>query len=196
MNINLWSIGCQVICLRKQLRYVFTLSTLTSSPMFYTRILLNTLWRTVQHSRKELSFPKQSIRKGRWKSKNYFLSVLHNKWLFNPDNRWIKRHQWHESSYQKHHGLSDRRPITSRLNRPIRSITRVKYHQLTRYNSLWLWRWQPHRLSKRQSPSTTVLFRTTFTQTITHSTYLFYIFLTSKLSQDGSSFLSFQLKTL
>ena len=32
---------------------------------------------------------------------------------------------------------------------PIRSITRVKYHQLTWYNSLWLWRWLPHRLSKR-----------------------------------------------
>ena len=34
-------------------------------------------------------------------------------------------------------------------------------------NSLWLWRWLPHRLSKCQSLSiTTVLFRTTFTQTI------------------------------
>ena len=30
----------------------------------------------------------------------------------------------------------------------------------------WLWRWLPLRLSKRQSPST-VLFRTTFTRTIT-----------------------------
>ena len=35
------------------------------------------------------------------------------------------------------------------------------------YNSLWLWRWLPHRLSKRPSLSiTTVLFRTTFTRTI------------------------------
>ena len=35
------------------------------------------------------------------------------------------------------------------------------------FESLWLWRWQPHRLSKRQSLSTTtVLFRTTFTRTI------------------------------
>ena len=35
------------------------------------------------------------------------------------------------------------------------------------YNSLWLWRWLLHRLSKRQSLSkTTVLFRTTFTPTI------------------------------
>ena len=34
-------------------------------------------------------------------------------------------------------------------------------------NSLWLWRWLSHRLSKRQSLSTTtVLFRTTFTRTI------------------------------
>ena len=65
------------------------------------------------------------------------------------------------------HGWTNRRPITSRLNWPIRPITRVQYHQLTWYNSLWLWRWLPHRLSKRQSLSTTtVLFRTTFTRTI------------------------------
>ena len=58
-------------------------------------------------------------------------------------------------------------PITSRRNWPIRSITRVKYHQLTCYNSLWLWRRLPHRLSKRQSLSTTtVWFRTTFPRTI------------------------------
>ena len=44
---------------------------------------------------------------------------------------------------------------------------RVQLYQLTWYNSLWLWRWLPHRLSKHQSLSTTtVLFRTTFTQTI------------------------------
>ena len=43
----------------------------------------------------------------------------------------------------------------------------VFVHQLTWYNSLWLWRWLPHRLSKRQSLSTTiVLFRTTFTVAI------------------------------
>ena len=42
-----------------------------------------------------------------------------------------------------------------------------EYDQLTWYNSLWLWRWLPHRLSKRQSLSTTtVLFRTTITRTI------------------------------
>ena len=195
MNINLWSISCQVICLRKQLRYVFILSTLTSSPIFYSRILLNTLWRIVQHSRKELSFPKQSIRKGRWKSKNYFLSVLHiNDCLIQTigESKGTNDMSLHS---QKHHGLNERRPITSRLNQPIRSITRVKYHQLMCYNSLWLWRWQPHRLSKCQSQATTVLFGTTFTQMITHSTYLFYPFLTSKLSQDGPSFLSFQFKT-
>ena len=41
------------------------------------------------------------------------------------------------------------------------------YHRLTWCNSLWPWRWLPHRLSKRQSLSTTrVLFRTAFTWTI------------------------------
>ena len=39
------------------------------------------------------------------------------------------------------------------------AITRLKYHQRTWYNALWLWRWLPHKLSKRQSMSTTVLFR-------------------------------------
>ena len=35
------------------------------------------------------------------------------------------------------------------------------------YNSFWRWRWLLHRLSKHQSLSTTtVLFRTTFTQTL------------------------------
>ena len=35
------------------------------------------------------------------------------------------------------------------------------------YNSFWLWRWLLHRLSKHQSLSTTtVLLRTTFTQTL------------------------------
>ena len=34
------------------------------------------------------------------------------------------------------------------------------------YKSLWLSRWQPHRKSKCQSQSTTVLFSTTLTQTI------------------------------
>ena len=39
------------------------------------------------------------------------------------------------------------------------AITRLKYHQRTWYNALWLWRRLPHKLSKRQSMSTTVLFR-------------------------------------
>ena len=64
------------------------------------------------------------------------------------------------------HGLTDRRPVTWRRNWPIRSITRIQYHQLTRYNSLWLWRWLVCTLSKRQSLTTTVLFRTTLTRTI------------------------------
>ena len=49
--------------------------------------------------------------------------------------------------------------ITARPYWPVRSISRVKYHQLTWYNSLWLWRCLLHtcRLSKRLSLSTTVL---------------------------------------
>ena len=58
-----------------------------------------------------------------------------NKWLFNCDDRRIERHQWHyQSSWP--------------LNWPIRSITRVSYHQLTWYNSLLLWWWLPQRLLK------------------------------------------------
>ena len=64
-------------------------------------------------------------------------------------------------------GLTDRQPVTSQLNWPIWSITRVQHHQLTWYNSLWLWRWLLHQLLKCQSLSTTtVLFRTMFTRTI------------------------------
>ena len=37
---------------------------------------------------------------------------------------------------------------------------------VTWYNSLWLWRWLPHRLSKRHSLSATVLFKTTLTRTV------------------------------
>ena len=49
--------------------------------------------------------------------------------------------------------------------------------------SLWLWRWLPHRLSKRQSVSTTtVLFRTTFTRTIKLNLLLKWL-LGSNLSQ-------------
>ena len=74
-------------------------------------------------------------------------------------------------------------PITSRRNWPIRSITRVNYHQLTCYNSLWLWRRLPHRLSKRQSLSTTTAwFRTTFPRTIKLNLLLKWL-LGSNLSQ-------------
>ena len=55
--------------------------------------------------------------------------------------------------------------------------------------SLWLWRWLPHRLSKRQSVSTTtVLFRTTFTRTIKLN--LLKWLLGSNLSQFSFKFLS------
>ena len=37
---------------------------------------------------------------------------------------------------------------------------------VTWYNSLWLWRWLPHRLSKRHSLSATVLLKTTLTRTV------------------------------
>ena len=51
------------------------------------------------------------------------------------------------------------------------------------YNSLWLWRWLTHRLSKRQSLSkATVLFRTMFTPTIKLNLLLKWL-LGSNLSQ-------------
>ena len=49
--------------------------------------------------------------------------------------------------------------------------------KLTWYNSLWLWRWLPHRLS-----TTTVLFRTMFTRTIKLNLLLKWL-LGSNLSQ-------------
>ena len=45
-------------------------------------------------------------------------------------------------------------------------------------NSLWLWRWLPHRLS-----TTTVLFRTTSTRTIIHNLLLNWLLVGSNLSQ-------------
>ena len=64
---------------------------------------------------------------------------------------------------------------------------RIETHQLLitslHSQSLWLWRWLPHRLSKRQSlPTTTVLFRTTFTRTIKLNLLLKWL-LGSNLSQ-------------
>ena len=53
-----------------------------------------------------------------------------------------------------------------------------------RGKTFWLWRWLQHRLSKRQSPSTTtVLFRTTFTRTIKINPLLKWL-LGSNLSQN------------
>ena len=66
-----------------------------------------------------------------------------------------------------------------------RRIKRIEhiFFFLTWYNSLWPWRWLPHRLSKRQSLSTTVLFRTTFTRTIKLNLLLKWL-LGSNLSQN------------
>ena len=66
--------------------------------------------------------------------------------------------------------------LGSRLNWLIRSI-------MTWYNSLSLWSWPPHSLSKRQSLSITrVLFRTTFTRPIILNLLLKWL-LGSNLSQ-------------
>ena len=73
---------------------------------------------------------------------------------------WSKRANDIASVHSQSYGLSDRWQKTSPLNWPIRSLYRVEYHQLTWYNSVWLWRWLPHRLSKREWRSTiTVLSR-------------------------------------
>ena len=80
-------------------------------------------------------------------------------------------------------GLTDGQPVTSQLNWPIRSITRVQHHQLTWYNSLWLWRWLTYRLLKCQSLSTTtVLFRTMFTRTIILNLLINFLWLTSTVT--------------
>ena len=62
----------------------------------------------------------------------------------------------HESFSQYHHGSTDQ------------SVSRNQTYNIIARQTLftWLWRWLPLWLSKRQSP-TTVLFRTTFTRTIT-----------------------------
>ena len=73
---------------------------------------------------------------------------------------WSKSANDIASVHSQSYGLTDRWQKTSPLNWPIRSLYRVEYHQLTWYNSVWLWRWLPHRLSKRESRSTiTVLSR-------------------------------------
>ena len=64
-------------------------------------------------------------------------------------------------------------PISLLILRKKPTVLQSKYHQLTWYNSLRLWRWVRHRLSKRQSLlTTTVLFGTTFTRTIKHNLLL------------------------
>ena len=83
------------------------------------------------------------------------------------DNRWIETHQWHyKSSWLITHGLTDRRPITLWRNWPIRSITRVWY------NSLWLGRWLPHRLSKHQLLSQQKSYSELHSPGWSYSTYL------------------------
>ena len=44
---------------------------------------------------------------------------------------------------------TSRLTISSRLNWPTMSITRVLYSQLTWYNSIWLWGWLPCRWSRQ-----------------------------------------------
>ena len=100
-------------------------------------------------------------------------NLTNNKRLFNCDKRQAPMTLWffianNITVYRQS------RPITSYLSWPINQLNqsnRVKNQSLIPstawHNSLWLWRWLPHRLSKRQSLSTTtVLFRTTFTQMI------------------------------
>ena len=92
-----------------------------------------------------------SLRENDWRTDN----LTNNRQLFNCDNRRIETHQLLITSLHK---------PTSQLNWQITNNTAT---HPTWYDSLWLWRWLLHRLSKRQSLSTTtVLFRTTFTRTI------------------------------
>ena len=76
------------------------------------------------------------------------------------NNRRIETHQWQMTNFTRVF-----QPIPSWLNWP---ITFNGLYNIIDWQILftWLWRWLPLRLSKRQSP-TTVLFRTTLTQTIT-----------------------------
>jgi len=71
-----------------------------------------------------------------------------------PTNDWWQT--LHESFSQYHHGYTDQSRSTDQT------------YNIIDWQTLftWLWRWLPLRLSKRQS-STTVLFRTTLTRTIT-----------------------------
>ena len=79
---------------------------------------------------------------------------------------WQKFHKIHTHEVW-HHGLTDRRPITSRLDLPIMAITEfntISWRDITHFDSEDDYRGG---LSKRLSLSTTtVLFRNTFTRTI------------------------------
>ena len=101
------------------------------------------------------------------------------------------RHQWHWVFIANNITVyRQSRPITSYLSWPINQLNqsnRVNNQSLIPstawHNSLWLSRWLPHRLSKRQSVSTTtVLFRTTFTQMIIFNLLMKWL-LVSNLSQ-------------
>ena len=101
-------------------------------------------------------------------------NLTNNKWLFNCDKRQAPMTLWVFIANNITVYRQSRPNITSYLSWPINQLNqsnRVNNQSLIPstawHNSLWLWRWLPHRLSKRQSLSTTtVIFRTTFTQTI------------------------------
>ena len=79
--------------------------------------------------------------------------------------------------------FSRNRTCAKKSNRSCRRCSKCNVKIFTTMWRLWLWRWLPHRLSKRQSlPTTTVLFRTTFTQTIELNLLLKWV-LGSNLSQ-------------
>ena len=92
-----------------------------------------------------------------WQTIDDCLTVIH-------DRCRIETHQWHYecSCSQWHRGLTHIGPITSRLNWPIRSITRVytiNWRDTTHFDSE-----DDYRTGCRNvSPTATVLFRTTFT---------------------------------
>ena len=103
-------------------------------------------------------------------------NLTNNKRLFNCDKRQAPMTLWVFIANNITVYRQSRPNITSYLSWPINQLNqsnRVNNQSLIPstawHNSLWLWRWLPHRLSKRQSLSTTtVLFRTMFTQMIMH----------------------------
>ena len=93
-----------------------------------------------------------------------------------------------DGSKRTNHLLRVLQPITWQFNWPIGSITR-DIPSTDDTKSLWLWRWLPLRLSKRQSLSPRVLFRTTLTRTITldklKTSLLHWNYLLSSVATDG-----------